>query len=761
MTTVRGLVSQMPIARKVACMIAGATALSLLLMSLALVGYELVNSPRAIRSEVETIADVIGASTKGALLFGDSERATETLRALHAKSCVVRAAIYDHSGVFFAGFARAAPTPSRSSHLLAWGSLWVERPILVDGQRVGAIRILATLDELYGRLRRYLTMVATILAILLVLVVVVTARLIRAFTHPLRSLAEAARAISNRDYSVRAIKRTDDEIGELSDAFNKMVEEVSARTESLMNANRELMEARQKADAAANTKAQFLANMSHEIRTPMNGILGMTELALDTAATPEQRDQLSTVYRSAQSLLTLLDDILTLSKIEAGKVELEKTLFDVQDVMDDVHRLLALSAHQKNIELFWDADPRIPSVVLGDPARIRQVLTNLAGNAIKFTNSGEVFTQAELVSSNGYGLVISFTVTDTGIGLDPDQQEKIFAPFVQADESITRKHGGTGLGLAICRRLVELMGGTISVDSTPGEGSAFRFTVVLSEPLLRAPAGAIAAQPPIGTRIMLVGGGRPSDVVRRNLEAEGIRVDPVSDAKVALDLLVSRPDPPYSFVIADWSTPMMSGLELAVKAAREGARTILMASSLEVASGAGRSAEMAAAKILVKPISRRQLLGAIDDRIVRELRDSHESDAGGGSSARTLDILLAEDNPVNQKVVCAQLGKLNHRVTVVSNGALAFEQMQSRSFDLVLMDVQMPIMDGLSAAASIRRYEMENSLRRIPIVALTAHAMDGDAARCIASGMDEYLSKPLQSQRLREVLTTIGARTGG
>jgi len=243
--------------------------------------------------------------------------------------------------------------------------------------------------------------------------------------------------------------------------------------------------------------------------------------------------------------------------------------------------------------------------------------------------------------------------------------------------------------------------------------------------------------------------------VRRILEAEGVSVEVAWDATMALDLLVSRPDPPLAFVIADLSTPVVDGLELAAKAALHGTRSILMASSLEVASGAGRCTETVAAKILVKPVSRRQLLGAIEDRSVRDFRTSPESNASDSSRGPALDILLAEDNPVNQKVACAQLRKLNHRVTVVSDGASALEQMQNRSFDLVLMDVQMPIMDGLSAATAIRRYEMEHFWERTPIVALTAHAMDGDAARCIAAGMDGYLSKPLQSQRLREILATI------
>jgi two-component system sensor histidine kinase/response regulator len=528
--------------------------------------------------------------------------------------------------------------------------------------------------------------------------------------------------------------------------------DITARKE----AERMVHEAREAAERATRAKAAFLANMSHEIRTPMNAVLGFTELVLDTELSTEQRRSLELVRSSSEALLTILNDILDYSKIEAEHLDLESIPFDLPKVVHATATLLAVRAREKHLELIVDVPPDVPHVVRGDPTRLRQVLVNLIGNAIKFTETGEVAASATVVQRDTDHASVQFRVRDTGIGISADAQATIFQEFTQADASMTRRYGGTGLGLAISRRLVRLMGGELTVTSEAGRGSEFAFT--LPFPLETSAPGAVARGRVVslgGRRLLVVDDNETNRrILRDMLGAEGVAVQEAPRAAAGLTALrrAKGDGVPYDLAILDAQMPERDGFQLAadVRADPELADTrLLMLTSAGQRGDGERCRQLGIQAYLTKPIARADLIEAVGVVLVaasssggtREVITRHSI----AESRHTLRILLAEDNAVNQQVAMAMLVKRGHQVDVVGNGREAVDAITARAYDLVLMDIQMPEMDGFEATAGIRALPQG---RTLPIVALTAHALSGERERCLERGMSDYLAKPFKAHEL-------------
>jgi signal transduction histidine kinase/DNA-binding response OmpR family regulator len=510
---------------------------------------------------------------------------------------------------------------------------------------------------------------------------------------------------------------------------------------------------KEEAEAANLAKSDFLANMSHEIRTPMNGVLGVTELLLDAENMPEKRTYLNMVKSSGENLLTIINDILDFSKIEAGKLDLDPVDFDLQTLLDQLMKSFGLSASQKGLELICQANG-VPGMVVGDPTRLRQVLTNLLGNALKFTAAGEIVVKAEVESRDVEAMTLHFSVSDTGIGIPPEKRRQIFEPFSQADTSTTRKYGGTGLGLTVSLRLVELMGGRLWVESQPGRGSCFHFTVRLgiSQQYRESPP---EERNLTGVPVLIVDDNSTNLLVLQHTLANwGMQVRAEASARAALAFARAASDAgtPLPLVITDAHMPEGDGFELARQLRQDprgAAPAIVMLTSASQRGDAERCRELGLAAHLTKPVSAwelRQLICAVLGQQA-EVRPAAEpaaqSPRDGTRAGASRRILLAEDNPINQVVAVRMLEKRGHRVTVASNGKEAVAALARETFDLVLMDVQMPEMDGLEATATIRRAE-EATGKHMAIFAMTAHAMKGDAERCRAAGMDGYLPKPIR-----------------
>ena len=752
------------------------TGLALIIAGASIAVTEYHAGHRALLERLQTQADIAAVNSAAAVAFDDDKVATRNLAALGADKAIVAAEIVKLDGsrfarqVFPGRMENTGAGAGATSELIS-----IESRVILD-QPIGTLRLWARTTEMYVSLQRQGWILLGVFVVALSAALLAASWLQRIVSRPIVALARATAEVKrSRDYSVRVPVHGTDEVGELVASFNDMLGQIESQSlqltehrsqleEKVRLRTHELAKALEDAQQATRVKAEFLANMSHEIRTPMNGVIGMLDLVVDEKLEADTRSMIETARGAADSLLTVINDVLDFSKIDAGKLTLEKIDVDMRSLVEEVATLFTKQAAAKGLEVTCAVHNDVPAVLGGDPTRLRQILVNLVGNAVKFTERGEVFlgVKPREYDSTSQVLSVQILVSDTGIGMSDEVQGKLFQAFTQADSSTTRKYGGTGLGLTISKRLIDAMGGSVRIKSEPGRGTTFSVFVPLEVRSREKPVHPASLR---GLKALVVD-DNPTNrcILEHYLMHEQAKYVSVASARDGLEAVRSAvtAGAPFDVVLLDYQMPGMDGVAFLRELRRDPA--IGNTNCIVLSSLGDRVAEAEALKVsawLTKPVRKAQLhsmlaavAGRLDTRTQRIVRETVV-----GAKFGAARVLVVEDNRVNQEVAIRLLGTFGIQPRLAVDGAQAVAAIKEASFDLVLMDCQMPVMDGYAATGQVRAWEDEQGVGRrtgerprLPIVAMTANAMQGDRDRCLEAGMDDYMAKPIKRDVLAAAL---------